>query len=275
MPPSTPRRICRPTWLPIVRAACLAIDSTMPWRRLVPKHHIVASPAPGPRRPARARPWRPMRARRGPRRQCRACEHFRGGIAVDGGVVLAADRAGGAHRARSASVIAPIRQRGGATSVRSTGIGTPLSSSIDTSASPTPSCEIVFADVEAADWARTFRPRSSPPSGRAGVNARSACWTRLPSWPRIVVRHVVRDTASRSRRRRLSSGSAAPPARCVAAAPAAHRRTAGGPRRRRRRASACRGRRPPAASRTAPTAATAGSSNTAAASGSAGRPPGC
>ncbi len=37
MPPSTPRRIWRPIWLPTVRAACLAIASTMPWRRFVPQ----------------------------------------------------------------------------------------------------------------------------------------------------------------------------------------------------------------------------------------------
>ena len=47
--------------------------------------------------------------------------------------------------ARSSAVIAPIRQRGGHISVRSTGIGTPFSCSVDTSASPTPSCEITVA----------------------------------------------------------------------------------------------------------------------------------
>ena len=68
--------------------------------------------------------------------------------------------------ARSSGVIAPMRQRGGHISVRSTGIGTPLSCSIETSASPTPSCEItsatssfglatnVSAAVRTAFWSR-------------------------------------------------------------------------------------------------------------------------
>src|SRR5918994_7590471 len=53
IPPSTPRRICRPIWLPTVRAACLAIVSTMPWRRFVPHRNsstfdggVGAPPAP-------------------------------------------------------------------------------------------------------------------------------------------------------------------------------------------------------------------------------------
>jgi hypothetical protein len=36
-------------------------------------------------------------------------------------------------------VMAPIRQRGGAIRVCATGLGTPLSCSVDTSASPVPS----------------------------------------------------------------------------------------------------------------------------------------
>jgi hypothetical protein len=84
----------------------------------------------------------------------------------------------------SSGVIAPMRQRGGAIIVRSTGIGTPFSWSVETSASPTASCEIacatssfgfganVSAAVLTAFWSR-------------GVYARSACWMRLPSWPRI------------------------------------------------------------------------------------------
>src|SRR5215203_984669 len=39
IPPSTPRNICRPSWLPTVRAVCLAIVSTMPWRRFVPQRN--------------------------------------------------------------------------------------------------------------------------------------------------------------------------------------------------------------------------------------------
>src|SRR2546426_777193 len=48
MPPSTPRRICRPIWLPTVRAARLAMVSTIPWRRLVP---VCPSGGAAPRHP--------------------------------------------------------------------------------------------------------------------------------------------------------------------------------------------------------------------------------
>ena len=48
---------------------------------------------------------------------------------------------------RSSGVIAPIRQRGGQIIVRSTGIGTPLSWSIDTSASPTASSAMALATL--------------------------------------------------------------------------------------------------------------------------------
>jgi hypothetical protein len=86
--------------------------------------------------------------------------------------------------ARSSGVIAPMRHRGGAITVRSTGDGTPLSCSVDTSASPTPSWPMtaatssagfgtnVSAAVRTAFWSR-------------GVYARRACCTRLPSCPRI------------------------------------------------------------------------------------------
>ena len=65
---------------------------------------------------------------------------------------------------------------------RSTGSGTPLASRKETSASPTPSSVMaawalnflfgrkVSAAVFTAFWSR-------------GVKARSACCTRLPSWP--------------------------------------------------------------------------------------------
>ena len=68
--------------------------------------------------------------------------------------------------ARSSGVIAPIRQRGGQITVRSTGIGTPLSWSVETRASPTPSWEMtaatsslglgtkVSAAVRTAFWSR-------------------------------------------------------------------------------------------------------------------------
>ena len=176
MPPSTPRRIWRPTSRPTVRAACLAIASTMPCRRLLPHNrsfeaaaelrpgsnggrqargaldrgrlgpvHVrgsasagnaAAPPAPPCREPSVARRIRPRLA----------IQDLVGGFAVDGACRTCAPTGLPARTcARSASVIAPMRQRGGAISVRSTGIGTPLSCSIDTSASPTPSCEIAFA----------------------------------------------------------------------------------------------------------------------------------
>ena len=100
IPPSTPRRICRPTWLPIVRAVCLAMVSIMPWRRLVPNSaSLTASPkpppwsccaAPAPRRACRRR-------RRAHPRPRGARPVFRRGFAVDGLVVLRADRTAGAH----------------------------------------------------------------------------------------------------------------------------------------------------------------------------------
>ena len=61
---------------------------------------------------------------------------------------LRADRAAARTAARSSGVIAPMRQRGGAISARSTGIGTPLSCSIDTSASPTAELRDHLGDVE-------------------------------------------------------------------------------------------------------------------------------
>src|SRR5262252_7864365 len=84
--------------------------------------------------------------------------------------------------ARSSSVIGPSWLPGGTMKARSTMQGLPFSSSSDTSASPTPSSVITFsafsfglgrsvsAAVFTAFWSR-------------GVNARSACCTRLPSWP--------------------------------------------------------------------------------------------
>src|SRR3546814_16904274 len=98
MPPSRPRRISRPIWLPTVRAVCLAMVSIMPWRRLVPNNaSFITSPMPiavvglcGARRLVRCL---------GVRLDCDAAcgEHLRRRFAVDRVVVLAAHPAAGAH----------------------------------------------------------------------------------------------------------------------------------------------------------------------------------
>ena len=74
MPPSTPRRIWRPTSLPTVRAACLAIASTMPWRRLVPQNRSPMAPP----HPARVRRRRRLGALAGRRLGPGAAAHRRG-----------------------------------------------------------------------------------------------------------------------------------------------------------------------------------------------------
>ena len=52
-------------------------------------------------------------------------------------------------RARSASVMGPMREDGGRIQVRSTMLGTPFGSSVETSASPTASC-VIASMVEKA-----------------------------------------------------------------------------------------------------------------------------
>src|SRR5690606_11996943 len=146
MPPSTPRRICRPTWLPIVRAVCLAMVSIMPWRRLVP-NSVSRTTSPKPRSPSSCfagagLPFAGASAGASARRAASisAADWRFTGLSYFAPTGLPARTA-----ARSASVIAPILQRGGAISVFSTGIGTPLSCSVDTSASPVPSLPIALA----------------------------------------------------------------------------------------------------------------------------------
>ena len=49
IPPSSPLRICWPIWLPTVRAACLAIVSTIPCRRFVSHNNSLSIPPDWPR----------------------------------------------------------------------------------------------------------------------------------------------------------------------------------------------------------------------------------
>ncbi len=68
---------------------------------------------------------------------------------------------------------------------RSTMPGRPFSSRNDTSASPTPSSVIAFA-VSSSGFARIVSAAAFTAFWSRGVKARSACWTRLPSWPSTV-----------------------------------------------------------------------------------------
>ena len=84
--------------------------------------------------------------------------------------------------ARSSAVIAPMRERGGRISVRSTMPGTPPSPRQDTSASPTPSWPMA-SSTSSFGFARKVSAAALTAFWSRGVNARSACCTRLPSWP--------------------------------------------------------------------------------------------
>src|SRR5690606_18892553 len=178
-------RMLRTMRLVTVRAACLPAACPTPWRRLVPNRNSLTI-CPKPPSSASA--------------SCLAAGAF--ACAGMASARLASSSAADSRLiavsylpltglpartwARSDSVIAPIRQRGGDTRVCSTGIGMPLSCSVDTSASPVPSFDSVAATsrpgldtkvsaaVFTAFWSR-------------GVKARSACCTRLPSWPRMSV----------------------------------------------------------------------------------------
>ena len=65
---------------------------------------------------------------------------------------------------------------------RSTMPGVPLASRNETRASPTPSSEMAFA-VSSAGLARMVSAAVRTAFWSRGVKARSACCTRLPSWP--------------------------------------------------------------------------------------------
>ena len=176
--------------------------------------------------------------------------------------------------ARSSGVIAPIRQRGGAISVRSTGIGTPFSCSVETSASPTPSWEMTLA-TSSFGFGDEGLGRGAH---RLLVARRVGAQRVLDAVPELaedLVRHVVGELRAEVDADALRADE---PHHLLD--PLAQRRRRVVEQQVRlveeeRPASACRGRRPRAGSRTAPRAARGGSSNRAAASGSAGRPRGC
>ena len=159
--------------------------STMPWRRLVPN---TASLTACPKPPSCASSC--SRVRAGGAADCSAAvATLRASISVAESrsiVVSYLPPTGLPARtcARSASVIAPIRQRGGAINVRSTGIGMPLSCNVDTSASPVPSVEITAA-TSSGGFGTNVSAATRTAFWSRGVNARSACCTRLPSWPRM------------------------------------------------------------------------------------------
>ena len=75
-----------------------------------------------------------------------------------------------------------MRPRGGATKQRSTGVGTPLASRNETSASPTPSSTIASA-AENFLFGRNVSAAVLTAFWSFGVKARNACCTRLLSWP--------------------------------------------------------------------------------------------
>ena len=81
---------------------------------------------------------------------------------------------------RSASLIGPTRECGGCTSVSSTMLGWPFSSSVETSASPMPSC-MMACSVSILGFLRKVVAADLTAFCSAGVKARSACWMRLPS----------------------------------------------------------------------------------------------
>ena len=94
-------------------------------------------------------------------------------------------------RRRSAGSIGPTWAIGGAISVRSTIEGAPLPSSVETSASPTPSSVIAFS-VSKAGFCRKVSAATRTAFWSRGVKARSACWTRLPSCDEHRLGHVDR-----------------------------------------------------------------------------------
>ena len=85
-------------------------------------------------------------------------------------------------RRRSASVIGPICDPGANIHARSVMPGEPFASSIDTSASPVPSSRIALV-MSIFGFGRIVSATDLTAFWSRGVNARSACWTRLPSCP--------------------------------------------------------------------------------------------
>ena len=76
----------------------------------------------------------------------------------------------------------PMRESGGRIRVCTTGVGTPDSLRIVTAASPVPSWVRSSSRSYASDFGNV-RTVARNAFASSGVNARSACCTRLPSWP--------------------------------------------------------------------------------------------
>ena len=110
-------------------------------------------------------------------------EDFLGAVAVEDRVIFGADGVGrdDDRRAPAASAGRPASD-GGLIKVRSTGDGAPSGWSSDTSASPTFSSVIACA-TSIAGLGRKVSAADFTAASSRGVKARSACWTRLPSWP--------------------------------------------------------------------------------------------
>ena len=86
---------------------------------------------------------------------------------------------------RSAAVIGPTRERGGAIRVRSTTEGEPSSCSSETSASPTFNW-VMASTTLILGFARKVSAAARIAFWSLAVKARSACCTRLPSCPATV-----------------------------------------------------------------------------------------
>ena len=81
---------------------------------------------------------------------------------------------------RSSGVIGPIRPVGGRIMMRSTIAGVPLPSRKETSASPLPNSVMTWA-VSSFGFGRKVCAAAATAFWSRGVNARSACCTRLPN----------------------------------------------------------------------------------------------
>ena len=150
-----------------------------------------------------------------------------------------------------------MRVPAGTTKPRSTGVGIPEASRNDTSASPTPSA-VIASRTSRPGFGRNVSAAVATAFWSRGVKARSACCTRLPSWPEHRVRHVERVLGDEVDAHALRADQPHDLLDLVEQAPSGRRRRAGAPRRRRTRAWASPGRRPRGASRTARRAARAG-----------------
>src|SRR6185369_13448011 len=138
--PSTPRSILRPSCPPALRAADLASASSMPSRRPLPNTaSLTALPQPEPCvAGASDLPVAPGEGA-GASAACARVRCVRISQADSRSTAVSYLPPTGERArivARSASVIAPMRQLGGTINARSTGNGTPPSCRVETSASP-------------------------------------------------------------------------------------------------------------------------------------------